>query len=95
MYFIAIMRNSGHSRVDKLTVYHRWESEISHLVQDTNEDAIDEGYIDEKYANSINYFKGESITINDMNFMLSVKNMEPEPFDYILAKISMVVRRLQ
>ena len=31
------------------------------------------GYIDENYANCINYFKGNSITTADMNFILSVK----------------------
>lgn len=34
------------------------------------------GYIDEKYANYINYFKGTSITKEDMNYILAVKNME-------------------
>ncbi len=53
------------------------------------------GYIDEKYANYINYFKGTSITKDDMNFILSVKNQSPEPFDYQLTKIPMVVKRLQ
>ena len=32
------------------------------------------GYIDEKYVNYINYFKGTSITKDDMNFILSIKN---------------------
>lgn len=53
------------------------------------------GYIDEKYANYINYFKGTSITKDDMNFILSVKNQSPLPFDYQLTKTSMVVGRLQ
>lgn len=53
------------------------------------------GYIDEKYANYINYFKGNSITKDDMNFILSVKNMEPQPFNYSLTKTHMVVQRLQ
>lgn len=44
------------------------------------------GYLDEKYANYINYFKGNSITTNDMNFILAVKNQEPQPFDYQLTK---------
>ena len=34
------------------------------------------GYIDEKYANYINYFKGTSITREDMNFILAIKNIE-------------------
>lgn len=53
------------------------------------------GYIDEKYANYINYFKGNSITTADMNYILSVKNREPKPFDYALTKSEMVIRRLQ
>lgn len=53
------------------------------------------GFIDESYANYINYFKGNSITKDDMNFILSVKNMEPLPFSYNLTKTPMIVRRLQ
>lgn len=53
------------------------------------------GYIDEKYANYINYFKGTSITKDDMNFILSVKNQTPLAFDYSLTKTPMVVERLQ
>lgn len=53
------------------------------------------GYIDEKYANYINYFKGTSITKGDMNFILSVKNREPLAFDYQLTKTPMVIQRLQ
>lgn len=53
------------------------------------------GYIDETYANYINYFKGNSITKVDMNFILSVKNTEPQPFNYSLTKTSMVAKRLQ
>lgn len=53
------------------------------------------GYIDEKYANYINYFKGTSITKDDMNFILSVKNQSPLPFNYKLTKIPMVAERLQ
>lgn len=53
------------------------------------------GYIDEKYANYINYFKGNTVTKEDMNFILSVKNMEPQPFNYTLTKTSMVAQKLQ
>lgn len=52
-------------------------------------------YIDEKYANYINYFKGASITKDDMNFILSVKNREALAFDYQLTKTPMVIQRLQ
>lgn len=53
------------------------------------------GYIDEKYANYINYFKGNTITKDDMNFILSVKNQEGKPWDYAITKTDMVIRRLQ
>lgn len=53
------------------------------------------GYIDEKYANYINYFKGTSITKDDMNFILSVKNQAPLGFNYQLTRTTRVVERLQ
>lgn len=53
------------------------------------------GYIDEKYTNYINYFIGNSITKEDMNFILAVKNMDPQPFNYSLTKTPMVAQRLQ
>ena len=53
------------------------------------------GYIDEKYVNYINYFKGTSITKDDMNFILSIKNQAPLGFDYRLTKTSRVIERLQ
>lgn len=53
------------------------------------------GYIDERYADYINYFKGTSITTADMNFILSVKNHESQPFNYELTKVDQVVSRLQ
>ena len=53
------------------------------------------GYIDEKYASYINYFKGTSITKDDMNFILAVKNQMPLDFDYHLTKIPMIIERLQ
>lgn len=53
------------------------------------------GYIDEKYANYINYFKGNTITKDDMNFILSLKNQEAKPWDYAITKTDMVIRRLQ
>ena len=53
------------------------------------------GYIDEKYANYINYFKGTSLTKADMNFILSVKSQSPLNFDYQLTKTPMVINRLQ
>ena len=53
------------------------------------------GYIDEKYTYYINYFKGSSITNDDMNFILAVKThtlLEPS---YHLEKTSNIVNKLQ
>lgn len=52
------------------------------------------GYIDEKYVSYVNYFKGSSITTDDMNYILSIKNHEAKPFDYAISKVDQVVRRL-
>lgn len=52
------------------------------------------GYIDEKYVSYVNYFKGSSITADDMNYILSIKNHEAKPFDYVISKVDQVVRRL-
>lgn len=52
------------------------------------------GYIDEKYVNYVNYFKGSSITTSDMNYILGVKNHEAKPFDYSISKVAQVVHRL-
>jgi hypothetical protein len=53
------------------------------------------GYIDERYADYINYFKGNSITKTDMDFILSVKDRRPMKFDYELKNINVLVTRLQ
>ncbi|WP_455617034.1 YobI family P-loop NTPase [Eisenbergiella sp.] len=53
------------------------------------------GYIDEKYTNYINYFKGNSITKDDMNYILAVKNSEISSFHYALVKTPMVIKSLQ
>ncbi len=53
------------------------------------------GYINEKYANYINYFKGVSLTKDDMNFILSVKDDKQNPFDYSLTETETIIRRLQ
>lgn len=55
---------------------------------------IRKGYIDEKYVSYVNYFKGSSITTDDMNYILSVKNHEAKPFDYAISKVDQVVHRL-
>lgn len=53
------------------------------------------GYLDETYASYINYFQANSTTYSDRNFILSVKNREPLPFDYRLVKISQVIKKLK
>ena len=53
------------------------------------------GYIDEKYVDYINFFKGSSITTEDMNFILSVKNQNPKPYTYNISKTPQVLLRLQ
>lgn len=53
------------------------------------------GYVDEKYVDYINYFKATSITTDDMNFILGVKNLAPKPYNYKLTRTDLVVKRLQ
>lgn len=53
------------------------------------------GYINEKYANYINYFKGVSLTKEDMNFILSVKDNIPYKYDYTLTETDIISSRLQ
>ena len=53
------------------------------------------GYIDEKYVDYINYFKGNSITNTDMNFILSIKNHEAQLFEQPLYKVPQILQRLQ
>lgn len=52
------------------------------------------GYIDEDYSMYINYFKGDSITKDDMNFILNIRNREVQLFDYKLTKLRGIVDRL-
>ena len=49
------------------------------------------GYINEKYVNYINYFKATSMTTEDMNFILSVKNLDPKPYTYKLTRTDIVI----
>ncbi|MBR3592847.1 MAG: hypothetical protein IKL46_08345 [Clostridia bacterium] len=53
------------------------------------------GYINEKYVDYINYFKGTSITTEDMNFILGIKNLSPKKYDYKLTRTELVIERLQ
>lgn len=42
------------------------------------------GHVDEHYQNYISYFYAGTISRNDMNFVLSIRNHEPLPYDYEL-----------
>ena len=53
------------------------------------------GYIDEKYVDYINYFKATTITTDDMNYILGIKNLSPKPYNYKLTRTDLVVKRLQ
>lgn len=51
-------------------------------------------YIDETYANYMNYFHQNSITKDDMNFILSVRNHEAMEYGYTLTKSGQIIDRL-
>ena len=53
------------------------------------------GYINEKYVDYINYFKATSITTDDMNYILGIKNLSPKSFTYELSKTDLIINRLQ
>lgn len=53
------------------------------------------GYINENYANYINFFKAQSMTTDDMNYILSIKNQKPLSYDYHLSMTEMIISRLQ
>ena len=53
------------------------------------------GYVDEKYVDYINYFKATTITTEDMNYILGIKNLSPKPYNYKLTRTDLVVKRLQ
>lgn len=53
------------------------------------------GYITEEYSGAMNYFKANSITRGDRNFILSIKNQDPYPFSYALIKVAETIERLQ
>ena len=52
------------------------------------------GYIDESYSNYMNIFHEHSITADDMNFILSIRNYEAKEFDYKLAKCEQIIDNL-
>jgi len=53
------------------------------------------GYVDENYVEYINYFKATSITTDDKNYILGIKNLSPKPYDYKLTRTAEVIERLQ
>lgn len=57
--------------------------------------ALRNSYIDEYYANYINYFYPNSLTKQDMDFIMSVRNYQRLEKDYSLSKIKQVVDRLE
>lgn len=52
------------------------------------------GYVDETYINYLTYFYENNLTIQDMNFILGVRNYERKSFDYELVKIDGIIYRL-
>lgn len=52
------------------------------------------GYINENYVEYINYFKATSITTDDKNYILGIKNLSPKSYDYKLTRIDQVIERL-
>ncbi len=52
------------------------------------------GFIDENYYNYMNYFHEKSITKDDKNFILSVRNRQAEAFDYKLTRKEQLVKLL-
>ncbi|MCY9697187.1 YobI family P-loop NTPase [Paenibacillus alginolyticus] len=52
------------------------------------------GHIDETYHQYITYFYPGSLSIEDMRFIMSVKNQESLPFNHNLNKLPQVIERL-
>lgn len=55
---------------------------------------IRKGYIDEMHSTFISYFYEGSMTRNDLEFLLSIKNQEPLEFSHPLHKVDAVINRL-
>lgn len=55
---------------------------------------IREGHIREDYYDYISYFFPGSLTLKDKDFVLSVKDDNPQEFEYSLSKIKEVIRNL-
>lgn len=52
------------------------------------------GYIDENYAAYVSYFYSNSLTAQDRNFLLSIADRAPLPYDYHLDRPDAVLNRL-
>ena len=55
---------------------------------------IRKGYINEDYHTFISFFYEGSITRNDQEFLLSIKNQDPLEFTHPLIKVDAVIKRL-
>ena len=53
------------------------------------------GFIDERYSDYINHFHENSITRDDMNFILSIRDNEPLAFSHSLSQVTQVIRKLR
>lgn len=53
------------------------------------------GFIDEKYPNYINYFYENSLTRDDMNFILNVRNHDSMEFSYPLTQVMQVIKNMR
>lgn len=55
------------------------------------------GYINEEYADYINFFKGNSMSVADMNFIMAIKTQTPKEFSYSLSpsKLPLVISKIQ
>lgn len=53
-----------------------------------------QGYINEEYQTYVNYFHANSITTDDKNFILSVRNHEALEYSYSLTKVKQVMQGL-
>ncbi|RZK01679.1 MAG: hypothetical protein EOO43_24085, partial [Flavobacterium sp.] len=84
------------------------EQSLSYILQSVSEDLVTNikedklliyllryGYLDESYYSYISYFYEGSITKEDNDFVLSVKNHEAKPYTFKLTKIEQLVRKLR
>lgn len=53
------------------------------------------GFVDEKYPNHINYFYENSLTRDDMNFILNVRNHDSMEFGYPLTQVTQVIKNMR